>query len=416
MKRLLAYVLLFSLCIGLCACAKPVKAISATLLTPENTNIDPGDTTVSEDFYAQQNALSWKLFASALEQSQGENVLLSPLSIQIALCMTANGANGDTLKEMEALLCGKYSLEDMNGLLAAYLSNLPSGEKAKLHIANSIWYRGGKDPIEIKPDFLNICAKNYGAQAYQAPFNNQTIADINRWVSENTDGMIQKLINNLGPHAAMVLINALCFDAKWMSVYDASDIQRDTFTALDGSSQQAEFMHSTEYRYLSLPEAAGFVKKYAAGGYQFAALLPDEGVDIYDFVKNLSPEEVYAELNHSRGVTVQVYLPKFSCEYSLNMNELLCQLGMPTAFDGNLADFSKMSDTALCISEVIHKTKITVDENGTKAAAATAVIMNECSAEMPVEYKTVRLDRPFVYMILDSNNVPLFIGVVTTLE
>ncbi len=416
MKRFFAICLLAAFCIGLSACAANVNASTAKELTPKGASIQPGDAALSQDFYAQQNALSWKFFASALEQSQGENVLVSPLSIQVALCMTANGADGSTLKEMEALFCGEYSIEEMNQHLTSYLFSLPSEEKARLHIANSIWYRGGEDPIDIKEEFLNSCAYYYGAQAYQAPFDSQTIKDINGWVSDNTDGMIQKLIDQLGADAAMVLINALCFDAKWQSIYDASDIQPGTFTALDGSEQEAQFMFSQEYSYLYLPDATGFVKNYAGGSYKFAALLPDEGVDIYEFVKNLSPEDVFTELNNSRGYTVMAYLPKFSCEYSLNMNQLLCDLGMPSAFDGNLADFSKMSDTALCISDVIHKTKITVDENGTKAAAATAVIVRECSAMIPDNYKTVRLDRPFVYMILDSNNVPIFIGIQASMD
>ncbi len=416
MKRMIALILLAALCAGLCACDANADASSASLLTPKEATIQSEEAALTQNFYARQNDLAWKLFASALEKSNGENVLLSPLSIQVALCMTANGADGATLQEMEALFCGEYSIEEMNEYLAAYLSGLSSEEKAKLHIANSIWYRDGETPIEIKEDFLNACAYHYGAQAYQAPFDKQTITEINNWVSDNTDGMINKLVDQLSPEAAMVLINALCFDAKWQSIYDSSDIQDGTFTALDGSKQEAEFMYSQEYSYLHLPGATGFVKKYAAGGYKFAALLPDEGTDIYEFVKNLSPEDVYTELNNSRGFTVMTYLPKFSCEYSLNMNELLCQLGMPSAFDDSRADFSQMSDTPLCISDVIHKTKITVDENGTKAAAATAVIMTECSAMIVDNYKTVRLDRPFVYMILDSNNVPIYIGIQASMD
>lgn len=416
MKRMIAFLLLISLCTGLCACGSDVYASSATLLTPKGAEMKPSEAELTKDFYAKQNDLAWKIFSSALSQSKEKNVLLSPLSIQIALCMTANGADGETLDEMEALLCGGDSIADWNGLLSSYLSSLPSEEKAKLHIANSIWYRGGANPIEVKDDFLNTCAYHYGAEVYRASFNEQAIRDINAWVSKNTDGMIPKMIEQLDSQTAMVLLNALCFDAKWQNSYGSDDIRDGKFTALDGSKQNAEFMYSCEGRYLRLPNAAGFVKSYAAGGYKFAALLPDEGVDIYEFVQSLSPEEIYAQLNQPTDVSVHAYLPKFSCEYGMNMKELLCSLGMPTAFDEDMADFSKMSITPLCIDDVIHKTKITVDESGTKAAASTAVIVKDTAAVLPQRSETVRLDRPFVYLILDSNNVPVFIGILTEIS
>lgn len=414
MKRCIAFILLASLVLCQSACAAKVEASSATLLTPVDTLNTPEQQELSEGFYAHQNQLSWQLFSAAVAESPGENVLISPLSVQLALCMTANGAGGNTLQQMQSLLC-PGDLSSANADLAGYLAQLPSDEKAKLHIANSVWYRGGSDPIRVYDDFLNICAGYYGAQAYEAPFNHQTIDDINAWVSKHTDGMIQKLLEELPPHTAMVLVNALCFDARWRDEYESWNVEDGIFYALSGQEQEAEYMYSTERTFLELPNATGFTKSYASGGYKFAALLPNEGVDIYDFIVSLSPEALTAVLNQPQTVQVRAWLPKFSCEYSLSMNQLLCDLGMSDAFDSDLADFSRMSDTPLYIGEVIHKTYIEVDERGTKAAAATAVIMPECSAYIPEDFRTVRLDRPFVYMILDESNAPIFIGVVTDL-
>lgn len=414
MKRYIAFILLAALVLCQSACAAKVEASSATLLTPVASLEKPEPQALSDGFYAHQNKFAWNLFSSAIAEDKGKNVLISPLSVQLALCMTANGADGATLEQMQALLC-QGALSSANGELASYLSQLPTDEKAKLHIANSIWYRGGQAPIKVYDDFLNICAGYYDAQAYQAPFNRQTVDDINGWVSQHTDGMIPKLVSDLDPSTAMVLLNALCFDAKWQSIYMDSDMVEDDFHALSGQKQKAEYMQSSEYSFLELQGATGFTKNYASGGYKFAALLPNEGVDIYDFIASVSAEELAAVLALPQSIQVQAWLPKFSCEYDLNMNELLCGMGMPIAFDPDLADFSKMSDTPLYISEVRHKTYIQVDENGTKAAAATSVIMDECAAMPPEDFRTVKLDRPFVYMILDANDLPLFIGVVTEL-
>ncbi len=414
MKRFIAFILLVALVLCQSACAAKVEASSATLLTPIATLEKPQQQKLSDDFYAHQNKFAWNLFSSAIAEDKGKNVLISPLSVQLALCMTANGADGATLEQMQALLC-RSDLTSANGELASYLSQLPTDEKAKLHIANSIWYRGGETPIKVYDDFLNICAGYYDAQAYQAPFNRQTVDDINGWVSQHTDGMIPTLVDDLDPSTAMVLLNALCFDAKWQNIYMDSDIVEDDFHALSGQKQIAEYMQSSEYSFLELPNATGFTKNYASGGYKFAAWLPNEGVDIYDFIASVSAEDLAAVLASPQSIQVQTWLPKFSCEYNLSMNDLLSSLGMSDAFDAGKADFSKMSGTPLYISEVLHKTYIRVDENGTKAAAATSVIMDECAAMPPEDFRIVKLDRPFVYMILDANDLPLFIGVVTEL-
>ncbi|MBQ6889497.1 MAG: serpin family protein [Oscillospiraceae bacterium] len=413
MKRYIAFILLAALVLCLSACAAKVEASSATLLTPVASLEKPEPQALSSGFYAHQNKFAWQLFSSAIAEDKGKNVLISPLSVQLALCMTANGADGATLEQMQALLC-QGELSSANGELASYLSQLPTDDKAKLHIANSIWYRGGQAPIKVYDDFLNICAGYYNAQAYQAPFNRQTVDDINGWVSQHTDGMIPTLVDDLDPSTAMVLLNALCFDAKWQSIFTVASVD-DDFTAFSGQKQSAEYMFSNEYSFLELPNATGFTKNYASGGYKFAALLPNEGVDIYDFIASVSAEDLSAALAAPQSIQVRVWLPKFTCEYDLNMNELLCGLGMSDAFDAGMADFSKMSDAGLYISEVLHKTYIQVDENGTKASAATAIVMPECSAYGPQEFRTVKLDRPFVYMILDANDLPLFIGVVTEL-
>lgn len=344
--------------------------------------------------------------------TQGENSLVSPLSVMLALAMTANGANAQTKTEMEAVLGGGITVEDLNEYLYTYLKNLPTDEKYKLGIANSIWIKDDGS-LEVKPDFLQTNADYYDAAAYKAPFDDQTLVNINDWVKNNTDGMIEKILDKIDPDMVMYLINAVLFDAEWQSQYDTGDITDGTFNAYDGTKETAKMMSSTENLYLDDGKATGFVKNYAGGKYSFAALLPNEGVSIDDYIASLTGEGLVTTLKGVKEASVQAQLPKFTYEYKIKMNDALSELGMPTAFTSG-ADFSKMGNSTagkLVIGEVVHKTYIEVTEIGTRAGAVTEVGMKLTS--MPMFDHTVTLDRPFVYVIIDNaTNLPIFIGTV----
>lgn len=178
-------------------------------------------------------------------------------------------------------------------------------------------------------------------------------------------------------------------------------------------------MSSTEDLYLEDGEAAGFVKPYREGSFAFVALLPPEGMSVQDYAATLTGERLQDILDDARPAAVQATMPKFESEFDTDLSTSLKALGMPDAFDPDVADFTRLSEDAdaLCIGSVLHKTHIAVDEQGTKAGAATVVGMSKMSAMGPDEEKTVCLDRPFVYLIVDQQaNLPVFIGTLTTLE
>ncbi len=365
----------------------------------------------AEDAFISSSAnFAVELFKKAL--TKGENSLVSPLSVMLALAMTANGANARTRTEMETVLGGGMTVEDLNEYLYTYIKNLPSDEKAKLNIANSIWIKDDGS-LEVKPEFLQTNADYYGAAAYKAPFDDKTLADINGWVKNNTDGMIEKILDKIDPDMVMYLINAVLFDAEWQVQYNTGDVFEGTFNAYDGSKENVKLMSSTENLFLDDSKATGFVKNYAGSKYSFAALLPNEGVSIDDYVASLTGEGLVTTLKGAKKAGVQASLPKFTYEYKIKMNDALASLGMPTAFTSG-ADFSKMSNLPagkLVIGEVIHKTYIEVTEIGTRAGAVTEVGMVLTS--MPMFDHTVTLDRPFVYVIVDNaTNLPIFIGTV----
>lgn len=412
---ILSLILICSMAVNLTGCATKVQA--ADLM--EGVQANTVTSKAADDAFAQsQMRLAVDLFQASVLESKDENVLISPLSIQLALAMTANGADGDTKAEMEALLGGEISLENLNEYLCSYVNNLPSAEKYKLQIANSIWFRDNEGRLQVEKDFLQKNADYYGAQAYKAAFDDQTMKDINNWVKDHTDGMIDSILDQIDEDAVMYLINALVFDAEWQHVYDKSDVYKGKFTNIDGAEKQVDMMHSEETVYLQDENATGFMKPYSGSKYNFAVLLPNEGVDIYEYIAGLTGEKLMETLSTPQLGMVMATLPKFSYEYELTMNDVLKELGMPSAFSGDTADFSKMAHSSrgnIYIGDVLHKTFISVDELGTKAGAVTKVQMNDECAVMS-EW-VVTLNRPFVYMIIDNETkLPVFIGTVMDVQ
>lgn len=343
----------------------------------------------------------------------GKNTLISPLSVLCALAMTANGAEGETREQMEAVL--GMSVEELNLYLYSYINALPQGEKYKLSVANSIWFTDD-DRFTVNQDFLQTNADYYGADIYKTPFDKQTLKDINNWVKNETDNMIPKVLEDIPDAAIMYLINALAFEAEWTEIYEKNQVRDKTFTKEDGTKQDVELMYSTEGKYLEDENATGFVKYYKERKYAFVALLPNEGVTVSEYVNSLDGASLAALLANAENRSVETAIPKFESEYDIEMSSILEAMGMSNAFNVTFADFTGIGDSTevgIYISKVIHKTYIQVGEKGTKAGAVTAIEMNDGSAGPPDEIKQVYLDRPFVYMLIDcETNTPFFIGTV----
>jgi serine protease inhibitor len=401
--------LLVAILFNLASCTMDVQAQDLMQdISPSSVKGKQAD----DRFIANTASFSVELFQKSV--TNGENSLISPTSVLLALAMTTNGADKETLAQMQKVLGKDISIDELNEYLYYYVKMLPNSEKAKLSIANSIWF---KDTFTVEKVFLQKNADYYKAPAYKTAFDDQTIADINTWVRKNTDGMIDKVIDEIPSDAIMYLINTVCFDAEWKEIYESQKVNEGEFTAYDGSKQKASFMISNENYYLNDGKATGFVKPYA-NGYSFVALLPNENVSIDDYVSSLTGEGFINLLKSKTTSSVVAILPKFTYNYEIKMNDILKAMGMPDAFDPVKADFSRIGNTSdgnIYISKVLHKTHITVDESGTRAGAVTKVELAKNSALL--DPKIVNLDRPFVYAIIDdATNLPLFIGTVTSMN
>ncbi len=355
-----------------------------------------------------------RLFKASEEK--GKNTLISPLSVLCALAMTANGAEEETLHQMEAVL--GMTTEELNLYLYSYIKSLPKSDKNKLSLANSIWFTED-ERFTVNRDFLQTTADYYGADIYKAPFDEQTCKDINNWVKQNTDGMINEILDEISPEAVMYLVNALAFEAEWVDIYKESQVKTDIFTKEDGTKQTVDFMYGEERFYLEDEKAIGFMKYYKDCKYAFVAMLPKKDASVSELVASLNGEALHALLENKKYGIVNTSIPKFEIEYQVEMSKILQNMGITKAFDYENAEFERLglsNDGNIYINSVLHKTFISVGEKGTKAGAATVVEMAD-SAAIQQQPKEIYLNRPFVYMLVDcENNVPFFIGTMMEVE
>ena len=410
-KSVLTIILLLSLVFS--ACTASISKDSLNLMDDiQRSDLAPIDISKSNEQAANKKEaimdFSLELFN---ENFEGENILISPLSIVSALGMVTNGAKDNTLVEMEEVL--NSDIQGLNDYLKAYSSYLPSDEAYKVSLANSIWFKD-EEGLTVNKDFLQINKDYYDADVYKAPFDENTKKDINAWVKDKTKGMIDTLLEGPIPEdAIMYLINALSFDAEWEKIYSNNQIHDGDFTLENNEIQVVEFMSSSEFSYLENDTVTGFTKPYKDNKYAFVALLPKDNISMSELLSTLDGETLMNLLENKTDGEAYTKIPKFSVEYDVLLNDSLERLGMVDAFNGEKANFTDLGqsvDGNIYISRVIHKTKIDVDEKGTKAGAVTAVEMVTESA-MIEEPKEVILNRPFFYMIIDTEqNLPLFMG------
>ncbi len=411
---LLATILSLSLCLN--ACGGPLVARAEELSKDyERKTTEEGEVTAAfEEAFAQ---FSFRLFAETAKEQKG-NKLVSPLSAALCLALIANGAEGETKAEMEALL--GMDVASLNKALYAYTAGLMNEKDSKMELANSVWFRNSSSALHVEEDFLQTLADWYQAQAFGAPFDESTREDLDKWVSDHTDGMIRKMLDGpIDPNTMMYLINALVFDAKWEKAYEKDQISDWHFRNADGQMKTVNGLFSDERTYLEAEGVKGVAKLYKNGGYYFVGLLPlDEKQDIADFAAEMTGARWQALWADRVRTTVKTMIPEFKTEDRTDLNEILMALGMKKAFSENEAEFLPMANyngNSLYVNAVVQKTYLELDRHGTKAAAVTWGEMNTKSA-LPVDPKQVYLDRPFLYMIVDAESgLPLFIGTVSAL-
>lgn len=351
---------------------------------------------------------AFTLFKKVNSANIDKNVFISPFSVSLALSMTWNGANGKTFEDMRTTL-GFQSLSvlEVNQAFKNIFPTLCSLDKnVEFKIANSVWCRKG---IIFEPDFLDALVNYYNAYAETLDFSSPNAKEvINKWVEENTKGKIQEIIKSIPNYAVMYIINALYFKGKWKYQFDKSKTTDGDFLVNEEHYVRTKFMvQSGKYECFFDKEFNAIRLPYGKGDYAMVVLLPNTDIPIDDFISNLDRnkwENCVNNLKETEEVTL--YIPRFKSEFEVNLNQILKSMGMEIAFS-DFADFSKLCKTVPCqITDVVHKTYIEVNEEGTEAAAATSVEIGYTSSK-PSFYLT----RPFVYVIYERNTgAILFVG------
>ena len=383
-------------------------------------NVAPPDLT---DLVGGNSAFAFDLYQAL--SKEGGNLFYSPYSISVALAMTYAGARDETERQMADTLhfiLPQDHLHPTFNSLDLELASRGEGAKGKdekgfrLNIVNAIW---GQKDYKFLANFLDVLAENYGAGLRLLDFRNapeQSRITINDWVSDQTEGRIEDLIPQgvIDALTRLVLTNAIYFNAAWLNPFSEDATHDGTFHLLDGGEVTVPMMRQTES--FGYAEGEGYQAVellYDGGELSMVILLPEVG-QFEAFEGSLDADHVDTITRDLAYRQVALTMPKFEFESDFSLAKTLAAMGMPVAFS-EAADFSGMTGPRdLAIAEILHKAFVSVDEAGTEAAAATAVVMKETAIpEPPVE---VTVDRPFVFLIRDiETGAILFVGRVVNL-
>jgi serine protease inhibitor len=357
------------------------------------------------------NAFGLALVAEMAGRDPRPNIVLSPLSASMALGMTMNGAAGTTFDAMRRTLgFGQLSQEEINAAYRGLIDLLTSLDpEVRFDIANAVWANQG---FPFYDAFFQAVAAAFDARAESADFSDPaTVDSINAWAADNTDGLIERILDELDPDLVMLLLNAIYFDGSWTTRFDPADTHRQAFTREDGSTVQVDMM-SLDGVTLPLgggPDWSAVELPYGGGAFAMVIVVPWGGAGARAFLRDLDThgwENVIASL-HDRKVDL-VSIPKLTLTYDAYLNDPLKAMGMEVAF-GPGADFTGMSPNGdqLCIDFVRQKTFLEVDERGTRAAAVTSVGIG------PTSFNGLVADRPFAFALRERlSGTILFAGMV----
>ncbi|HCM60318.1 MAG TPA: proteinase inhibitor I4 serpin [Bacteroidales bacterium] len=368
-----------------------------------------------KEVVASANRFAFDLFKPVVAgEAAGTNIMISPFSVTSALSMTLNGAAGGTFDAVKSALgYDGMSLEEINDTYRKLVTEMiPIDERVVMEIANSVW---AENQFPVKKEFIDALKEWYLAEARNFDVTDPRSVDIiNGWIEEKTHDRIQKMIAQLDPDLAMLLINAVYFNGKWKYQFDNKLTAERPFYLSPGNPVNVPMMYQKQKFAVAGAERVRLVElPYGQGNYSMVVVLPDEGVSAAEIAAGLDAqkwEEWMAALAY--GITeVELYMPKFKYDYKRKLNDDLVSLGMGPAFDPAVADFSRISDVEVFISFVLHQTFIENKEEGTEAAAATVVGFTRTS--LPPEPEKININRPFLYFIRETTTGTIvFMGLV----
>ena len=362
---------------------------------------------------AQGDAFALDFLRVTSQQIPDSNLFLSPMSASMLCCMLANGAEGETYAEIvKAIGMDGFTIDQVNDCYGSLVGSLLQADRSvSLSLANSIWAANG---LDVLSSFKRQMSWIYLADTYVVDFGQSaTLKRINDWCSEKTKGLIPKMFDELDAQVQMILINALYFKAKWKIQFSKDQTVAGPFTTVEGKQTQADFMVASSDAFTGYQDEAVSVLRmpYGNGAFEMEAIMPN-GKDFSGFLKSLTPERLAAWDGNNTTKIIDVRFPKFKAEFDTEeqLVPIMQKLGMVKAFSSTAAQFGKMSSTFLYISNMRQKTYVSVDEEGTEAAAVTIAEMRKNGVSASSNTQMV-FNRPFVYLIREkSTGAILFAG------
>lgn len=370
-----------------------------------------------QDIVDTQNIFALKLYNSvaATGSNATSNFMISPVSVSMLMSVLSNGADGDTRTQIvEALGFGDADMDDVNALNSRLVRELTAADnRTTLSFANSGWLHSD---FTVLDGFSSACRDNYGMEFANVNLHSaDAVSQINAWVNRNTEGLIEKVFDSpFDEDIRMVLANAVYFSGIWPEPFDKGATRAHKFTNADGSQSTVQMMKNTKASGSSLHLDGVSVAslEYGNGAFNLGLVLPHKGESLADIMSDVNGETVNGWIEGLNRQVLDIDLPRFDIEYSLDdMSGNLKALGISDAFNEAAADFSLLSKEKVYLSRVLHKTHITVNEEGTKAAAVTTGGM--ATAPLPESFT---FDRPFAFFIYEkSTKAILFMGTVNKL-
>jgi serpin B len=344
------------------------------------------------------------------DEAADQNIFISPFSISTALTMTLNGADGDTYEQMQTVLRTEiFTREVRNEAFQTLLTTLPYLDPhVQLELANSIWPR---EDYPVRAAFLQENETYFNSEVIPISFADMpaVISQVNNWIADKTNGLIEDALTELPSNVVMLLINAIYFQGDWQVAFDPEDTYPAEFQSAAGP-QNVDMMHLPEVSmpYFETDRFQAVDLAYGDSIFSMSVFVPKPGYDVHDISAQLTAENWATWTSSFVPTDIELSIPKFKMEYEVKLKKSLVTMGMGTAFS-DAADFSKLVEGGgVKIDEVIHKAFVEVNEAGTEAAAVTVVIIVETSVpQIPV----VKADRPFLFVIRDNQtNSILFMG------
>lgn len=396
------------------SCILPLIVLMlATACKKQETGQIPDERPLPAAKSSSPENFTFNLYREVAAANPDKNVFLSPASARWALGMAYTGASGRTLEEMAAVLGARPVAENLEAEAGRIKSLMAADPKVTLRVANSLWL---KKEFPFKESFVSSVRQSYQAEVFARNFVSADVAEANAWVSRMTEGKIPSIIGEFGSDSCALLLNAVYFKGNWSDQFKKERTRDEDFLLPSGKTVKRKLMNiSGDYEYFEDKDFQAVRLPYGNKRLGMVVLLPGKSFPLARLNDRLTPAFWTETLNGMHKSLGDISLPRFKLEFAASLNEPLKAMGMRLAFDKEKADFSNIAKLPpagyLFISGVLQKTFVEVNEEGTEAAAATAVMMAGAASAMPPPHFNFRADHPFLYAITDRETGEiLFLG------